>query len=227
MLYFPHIPKCGGTTVKKLFYAAVGRDHCIKIWDHRFDSNFEADEFAGLGSEVFCLKEAIVGHLSFRKMLANKYAKELYVQDKLKVVTVVRSPINRIISLLNYINANEKHPSHDRIKEIDPFQFVLNQPANVQYNFLQVHGTESVESICNRISVFPIEDSTKLVAKWLENITGQGVNPVNKLNVMAVNFPDFAPFTCRELSSSQVAILNEKHDMDYKLYEHSKLVNDL
>jgi hypothetical protein len=222
MLYFPHIPKCGGTTIKELFYSAVGRDHCIKIWDHRFESDVEADEFADLGSEVIYSKKAIVGHLLFRKMLVNKFAKELYTQNTLNVVTVVRNPIDRILSLFNYVNANEDHPHHKRIKEVDPFQFVLNQPSNIQHKFLQAYGNESVESICNRISIFPIEDSTKLVTEWIANKTGQTARPVRKLNVTADAFPDFIPFKRSALSPSQVATFEQKHQQDYELYEYSR-----
>lgn len=60
MIYFPHIPKAGGTTLKKKFYKAFGENNCLKVWNG-FASNAEVADF----HQISDLKQysAIVGHL--------------------------------------------------------------------------------------------------------------------------------------------------------------------
>lgn len=222
MMYFIHIPKCGGTTIKELFYSAIEVNRCLTVWDTRFGAMVKPDEFAGVSAEVLNFRKAIIGHLPFSTMLENKHARILYEQDKLKMVTIVRDPIDRIISLLNYVKANKNHPGHTRANQLDPFVFMFKHTENMQHKFLRVSETESIESICKRIAVFPLEDSEQGIRCWMEKATNLSIKPVEKANVTARQFPDSKPLLREELNPSQIAALEEKHFRDYELYEYSK-----
>lgn len=222
MIYFPHIPKCGGTTVKELFYSVFGIDGCLKVWGKGFASDVEPDEFAAVEREFLYSKKAIVGHLSFKQLLRNEYAQELYMADKLKVITIVRDPIDRIISLFNYASAYSEHPNHDQIKEIQPLQYIMDEPANKQCKFLRLNEIETVDSISNRISIIPLNNSIEIVTSWIKTTTGMSARSIPRLNVTAESFPDFVPFKRSTLTAVQINLLKQKHREDYRLYETSQ-----
>jgi len=222
MLYFPHIPKCGGTTIKHLFYSAVGIDNCLKIWNRSFGADYNPDEFVELESGVFSSVKAIVGHLPFKQALKNRCIRTLYEKGIVQAVSVVRDPLDRVVSLFNYMRANKSHPGHSRVREFELEKFAFNQRANFQTAFLRAHDGESVESICSRMYVFPIEQSELRVRQWLEETISQRVNPVRKANITVDAFPDSTQVKSIELNPHQVSAFTQKHYQDYELYNLSK-----
>jgi len=130
MIYFPHIPKAGGTTLKRMFDRNLGAGKCIGIWDKRFGADFNADEFPSV--DVSSIKEglALYGHLNIRTALDNKHIAHLDENGELLIISAVRDPIDRIISLFNYMRVTEKHPSHKYILSLglDGFEKIIGHP---------------------------------------------------------------------------------------------------
>ncbi len=224
MLYFAHIPKCGGTTIKQLFYSAVGIENCIKVWDRNFGADFSETDFASLGADVLRGKKAIVGHLKFQQALQNKHLRTLHENGNLHTVSVVRHPLDRQMSLFNYVRAKKDHPGHLRVSKMGFEEFATNQQANFQLNFLRSHEGEPVASIFSRMSVYPIEHSEELVRRWLERMTNQRVKPMQKLNITSATYPDMVPYKSSDLKPSHVAAMRRKHNLDYELYTYSRRI---
>jgi len=222
LLYFPHIPKCGGTTIKRLINSAVGRANCLRVWNKDFGGDVSREEFVTLGKAVFETKKAIVGHLPLGRALSNEHLKRLHDNGELKTFTIVRDPIDRRISLYNYMRSWSGHPRHEKIKEVDPIEFILHPPWNFQSDYLRESKDEPVESILQRIAVFPIDGSELSIRRWLEIQIGQKLSPASKANVTSVKFPDLSHFKRSLLTSDQISFLKSKHDVDFCLFRKCK-----
>ena len=69
-------------------------------------------------------------------------------------MTVVRDPVDRIISLRNYMCAMTEHPDRNRALAIVPSTFILQEGLNFQSNFLMEYSSESINSIVQLIDFF-------------------------------------------------------------------------
>jgi hypothetical protein len=67
----------------------------------------------------------------------------------------VREPIDRIISLYNYIKLSPRHPNHASTMKMSLNEFALLVPANFQYHYLALNSLESIDSIQSRIDISP------------------------------------------------------------------------
>ncbi len=107
IVYFPHIPKTGGQTILHGFYKTFGFKKCIKVWNPDFGADVSPKNFPYLNSKQFEGISAVVGHLSLSQFLKNRYTKKEFERGNVKILTSVRDPIERILSLYNYVFYNE------------------------------------------------------------------------------------------------------------------------
>jgi hypothetical protein len=221
MVYFPHIPKTGGQTLSQGFYQAFGHKKCIKVWDPRFGADVHPQNFSSLNPQQFEGISAVVGHLSLSNFLMNTYAKNEFEKGNVKILTSVRDPIERIISLYNYVFYYEKHPNHNNIKSLSPIDFIMRQPANFQFGFLSPKSESKLDDIFKIMDIFPVENSIHEFTDFffknfnvkLGNLQkkNQSVDLANGRKLISIN----------DISKSALGDLQKKHQIDFDLHHKS------
>jgi hypothetical protein len=210
MIYFPHIPKAGGTTLKKMFYQAFGKENCVKVWDGNTadvtPENFESYDFSNQSGDV------VLGHLPVSIFFRNNYCLDKFQADEVTIITSVREPIERIISQYNYIFFNKEHPKNAKIKKIGFEEYLLSIGANFQTNFL------SYENYSKFIKVIPLESAVLEFRKVILDYSGINVE-IPKIANKTTNFSGGAQLLTKSmLTSSFLESLESKHSEDYMLF---------
>jgi hypothetical protein len=211
MIYFPHIPKAGGTTLKQLFYNAYGKNKCLNVWNG-FGSDVNVYDFPNISN----LEEhsAIVGHLPVKVFLKNATANYLFKNNKIKIITSVRDPLERLISQYNYMRVYEKHPGHTKHLSTTLSDYLLSQVGNQQVSFLSFGDEISIDDF----ELFPIETAVENFAAFLENETGKYIDRVNPRNRSSDMAGEHTLSSVDDLSNDVILELQEKHLKDLALY---------
>jgi hypothetical protein len=211
MIYFPHIPKAGGTTLKQIFYKAFGENNCLKVWNG-FASNADVADFHQFSNlEQY---SAIVGHLPVKTFLENVTANYLFENKKIKIITAVREPLARLVSQYNYIRVNVAHRDHTKFLTIPLLGYMFAQPANQQVSFLSFED----EIRKDDIELFPIETSVENFAAFLENESGKYIERVKPLNSTSDMAGEYTLSSVDDLPNDVMLELQEKHLKDLALY---------
>jgi hypothetical protein len=227
MIFFPHIPKAGGQTLIHGFYKAYGIGCCVKIWDPKFGADVDAEHFECLEPKDFENKFAIIGHLPINQFLKNGYMKKQYEKGQVKIITSVRDPIDRLISMYNYIFYNPRHPKHDETQKIEYEDFVLSQPCNGQHRFLKMYPTFDIDKLFKAVEIFPIENSIKGFTKVLTNYSGVDIGKLEIKN-RSLNWANKNRlFRKEDLGNEALKELNRKHLIDFKIYNKSVRINSI
>ncbi|WP_404324288.1 sulfotransferase family protein [Cytobacillus firmus] len=168
LLIFMHIPKTAGMTLKRIIKRQYPDDRILKdITDGKiqeFKEKMEEQDF----SFVF-------GHLSF--------GLHLHTTKPCTYITMLREPIDRVISMYYYVLGKENHPLHNIVKELSFEEFLdhpdlKNHTNNMQTkrvlgkNTLITSDLEQAKlNLLNHFSVIGItemfDDSIKLMKKKL------------------------------------------------------------
>jgi hypothetical protein len=220
MYFFPHIPKAGGTTLRNLFYQAFGTDNCLRVWNPKAGAQVSANDFETYNNiEDYSV---ILGHLPIDKFLKNSAAKSKIMRGEIEILTAVRDPIDRLISLYNFIRVNPKHPMHGKLQNIAAVDFLFSQEPNFQIRFLSKSPAKSISSVLTSMTVFPLEQSITLLKKHLEDsqeITLNDIEPKNR----TADRPGASNLFKRDmLSHGQLERLSKTHDLDLQLYHRSQ-----
>jgi len=174
VIFFCHIPKAGGETLKQYFYRFVSEDRCLKVWDVQFGADVSAEQFRHIDRTVINAKSAIYGHLSVQEFLKNPAASEAFEEQSALIVASVRDPVDRIISLYNYIMVNEFHPSHQLLKNIKFDEFALTQPSNQQVSYLSGADQDVFELMARpNFRITALENSVRFFATLFSEEYGQ------------------------------------------------------
>lgn len=218
MIFFCHIPKAGGETIKELIYRSYGYLNCFKIGV----DFFEPHSFFKVPRETLISKKAIVGHLTTQDLIANPYIGELISRNSLKSFSVVRDPLDRVISEYNFIRQSKNHPIHEVLLS-SSLQDYANSIGNVQRWSLIPNLNSSLEEIFDFHALFKLPDSIRKVGLFLENYLGRKVDsanilPANKTEDLEV----IAPLVRRsDLSEDFVNAFYCKNSIDKEIYERA------
>ena len=108
-IIFIHIPKTGGSSFNNLL---------VKIYGHRH--LFHADDSVRLGKKS--INELDTHKKSQIKVITSHarfdFAKSLLPDKEIIAITLIRDPIQRVKSQINYIYTTPKHTLHRQVKEI-------------------------------------------------------------------------------------------------------------
>lgn len=214
MEVFLHIPKCGGSTIRQYYSSAfkgrflqIGNDHLPSRKFHEYRD--------------FSKVSAIVGHLTARALLSNPFF-EAFAERDISVHSVVRDPIDRLISNYNFIVFNPKHPRHAEFQNISGRKVVMDYEANSQYAFLG-GGTvfSSPDEICQAFKVISLDRSISYFSDYFKSRIAEVSKHAAKANVTSVRFPDSkGKLLSRSMfTESDLDELSEKHSVDVRLLE--------
>ena len=156
-IIFDHLPKCGGTSLNKLLESNYSRKRIFKMSGS--DPDKSVTEFLSLHSSKRNQMNLIYGHLA---------GKLIHSVDKnFIVITVLREPIDRIISHYYYVQRKEDHYLHSIVKKenMSLEDYAVSDLSEELRNWYVQHfsGLSSVEVKKNK------EKSLKMAICNLEN----------------------------------------------------------
>ncbi len=102
--FFIHIPKTAGTTMAQIIESQYPKGTVLSFRDARVDDEERVRMVKAMGPEI----RIVAGHLHYG------YAK-LFPRD-CRPFTMLRDPVERIISLYFYIGREPRHPTHEAFK---------------------------------------------------------------------------------------------------------------
>lgn len=106
MIVFLHIPKAGGATMNSILSRQYSPERSLikwggpHIWEERLSS---------LGDSEKSRLQLIAGHV--------RYGQHKYVKEKATYISMMRDPVDRIISQYYYIIQGKNHSIHDWVVE--------------------------------------------------------------------------------------------------------------
>lgn len=221
MIFFTHIPKAGGSTLRQYFFNAFGSDNICKVWGTDFGSDVDVSDFENFDTSKY---KAIMGHLPIADFLKNEKCNKRFLQKQCKIISAVRDPLDRAISLYNFQKLNPLHPAYSKMSGVKPEDYLLNNvKANFQFEWLRFKGISEPKSLFDHIEIFRIENSVTMFKDRIQEHYG-----------LALDRVDMANLTARFASQDQVLFdksmmtmgckdkFYQAHSLDLSLYEMSK-----
>jgi hypothetical protein len=117
LVIYAHIPKTGGTSATNVFHRVYGAERFFRVTEGQNEEN-QAVAQALLLNEPFKY-DVISVHLGQLNLHT------LPSQRPMRYFTILRHPVNRIVSLYRYIRSEEKHHRHEKFKELDSLEAAL------------------------------------------------------------------------------------------------------
>ena len=228
MLFFLHIPKCGGSTTHQLFVHFSQRNlSWIKVWNPKFGADVHPNDFYKYDENLINQAACISGHLSYSQFLSNPAAKKRREKGEVTIISIVRDPIDVCISLYNYTRANHLHPCHEQMRNTDEKWF-LNRSSG-QFKFLKHSESyenidKEIDRIFNNMIIIPIDKSEEILPKIFSKITGfDCANKLEKRNITIKKWPD-AQLIDRDTLMKNEAIYSQlvkNCSVDRKIYDRA------
>lgn len=221
IVYFPHIPKTGGQTLIQGFYKAFGFKKCIKVWHTDFGGDVKPANFVDLSAKEFEGISVVFGHLNMSQFLMNTYTRSEFEKGNVRILTSVRDPIERIISLYNYISLYKKHPKHKSVKSTSPIDFIMEQPANFSFHFLKPKVKSTLDDIYGIMDIFPIEKSIHQLTIFFARNYNIEIGHLEVKN-KSINLTNGEKVICLDdIPRDALENLQKKHSIDLELYHRS------
>ena len=195
MLFYLHIPKCGGTTAMQMFNQFTKRKlPWIKVWDPQFGADVHPTHFDKYDVNKVNEAVGIAGHLKYREFLSNSAALKIRDRGEVTIISIVRDPIEAHISLYNYMKNNPKHPMYKKMQSMNENWFLYTR--NIQFDFLKSSESVSdiddeIDKIFNMMIIIPIDRSEKIFPIIFSKITGFNcIDRIPKQNITRMNGSD-------------------------------------
>lgn len=107
---FMHIPRTGGTSVQRYAEQLFGKEHILEVYGQDIEH-----PKALAGRTDASQLQLVRGHFGFGIHEA--------IQRPTRYFTVVRHPVDRVVSLYKYICAARPHPYHDVVSQMSVVEF--------------------------------------------------------------------------------------------------------
>lgn len=227
LYFFIHIPKTGGTSLKDVLNALF----CGYVCDHDSLLAEVGDHFAMydlLEREPDLLGRylAVVGHMNLANpLMVRAERRKVYL-------SLVRSPLARVVSLYDWLRRAVDHPDHAEVREATMLQAFRRNgqfrrlATNEQLN--QVFGTAEpagiAEALRSRNYVIGRTERLEPFLRALEAVTGlRNLMPMPQLNLsdrrdgmeLAIEQPDFleACAEIREANRAEIEFIQAMPDV--------------
>ena len=131
-IIFHHIPKTAGTTFRSILIRQYNQDKVYDIWG---DKKLIINNFKNMSKNRRYRYKLILGHQAFKLYD--------YINNPL-VITMLRSPVARVISLYRYVKGFEWHPYYSIVNKYSLKECFINgiytewsELSNGQFNSLK------------------------------------------------------------------------------------------
>jgi len=160
-LFFLHIPKTGGMTLNRIATAQYQPEQLFLIDNGRITAHFE--EFKTWTRERKEKIQFVSGHMQYSNQ-------QKHFPQNIKFTTVVRDPVDRIVSLFFYIKREPVHTLYHKVNEI-----ITNMGAEeaLRHYVFDMKRRDTYNAMTKQISGEKVafgEDSREIYEKSIENI---------------------------------------------------------
>ena len=197
LLYFAHVPKCGGASVDEYLIARFG-SHNIGFLDSRFSSAAHKKSWNRTSPQhiAWTHRQKIMPDNIFDHQFA-----------------LVRHPMNRIISMFKFnhrrLRGENFHSwllSIERLMKDDPY-------------YLDNHARRAIEIVPPGAKIFKLEDGLGLIPEWLDRMVG-GKDP----NGLKIGHTNKSPTNVNEISitDGDVSIVYDIYRKDYDHFGYER-----
>ena len=173
-LIFSHIQKPGGLQFYSKIIENYGRENVLVVGSKKTGADIEPKELRRLNiSQTYRLKctKAIIGHLSLVECENSDNLMEWIEKEKPKVISILRNPMERVISLYKFINERTEHPLNESIKDISFQDFAFKMPNDIQTKWINNRFMNGqfvyVGNILLKPKLFRTENVTEEFGKYL------------------------------------------------------------
>ncbi|WP_164982811.1 sulfotransferase family 2 domain-containing protein [Leisingera sp. NJS204] len=218
MHFFLHIPKCGGSTIRQYYASAFAPVLRIQSGPRGDVAAADFPRFQGVFSYG-----AIVGHLRFDQFIENNEAASY--PDPFVIHSVIRNPVDRLISLYNFIKYNKVHPEHDQVRHLNGVRFVLDCTRNSQARYLGINACfANISEVSNHINLIDLETSVQRMHEYFTSNLKKEIGLAERKNITSRNFvKEGQPMLSRaDFTESQLQQLEDAHSLDIRLHKLSR-----
>lgn len=218
-LIFCHIPKVAGKSILGNIQKYIPREKTIKVYNiggdilPRHFHDFELPEDW----------QFLVGHIHIGTLLTNPGLRDS--AEPTIMLSSVRDPIDRMVSLYNFIANRPRHPEHDLVQTMEIQDFIAECPANAQLRYLR--PPDGAYPSTWQIHIVPIDRVDEAAAEITGEVTGKMVSREafsERHNVTAKLAGDKAATlkTRQDLPETFIAQMYDRHDRDRALYQEAR-----
>lgn len=216
-LIFCHIPKTAGKSILGNIEKYIEKSRILKVYGN--GGAVSMKDFAGF--DLPNRWGVIAGHIPVMRLIQNRVL--MTETMPITLFASVRDPIDRMISLYNFVRTNPKHPDFDEAGKSDPVRYLMKIAANPMFNFLGVPAGSTTPNW--NIRIVPIGRVGETAAALTEVVIK---GPVNKddfrerrnVTAMRQEGKKALPMLMRDaLPESIIGELNDKHRLDVALYQ--------
>jgi len=200
---FHHIPKCGGTSMRKIF--EVWFDRCVEDYRPGWATGERLKKFKKnpVNLEKIGRNGIVCGHYEVDGIRLNQRYPQIFIQSNYRLITFVRDPLKLKLSLYKYEKIYNRIESDE-----DIFQHLLEN-TNVMCYLLDCNA-ENMDEILSRYFFIGITDKSQDSLNELADILGKPRIKLPRLH--AIDEPI-------KLSDDFVGEFKERNALDYVLYE--------
>jgi hypothetical protein len=200
-LLFIHIPKTGGTSLEQYLQKKT-RQTVYSVFNS-----------SNVLFEKFKLKTPSLQHLTYQEILKYKDMLNVDFDEKLKIITIVRNPYDRIISDLFFndlINENSTAPQVYEViqKYINQDYYDHDNHNKPQYEFL----IDNNNSIIPNIAIFKTETLTPDLRKYGYDDFNLNFHS-NKKNIKKDKYANY-------LNNDSIKLINDFYKKDFELFNY-------
>jgi hypothetical protein len=211
-IIFSHIPKAAGTAVRIHLFDILPPSSCVLV--HDWPGCVRRTEWPTY--EVPKDWRLLTGHLKARDFLANPHIAP--TDSEIIFFSVVRDPIDRMLSLYSYVRTTPKHPAFTAMQNVRVEQFLLKQPANYQSDWLDLPVSLNWTVIVTDVA------HLRSGLCMLAHVSGIGDVAISERHLKVYNatakLDTGVPLVSRaELAAGHVQCLQARHERDYRLLD--------
>lgn len=160
-----------------------------------------------------------MGHLPMKMFLMNDYAREEYDQGRLVCMSVVREPIERLVSGYNYLRYHQEDELRERVENLSLDHFMELAAVNQQAEFLKFGEEIDLAESFSKVELYPLSHAVEGIGASCRKHFGKGFRKLPIVNTSKGNAGGRQLSHVSDIGPSLMSELREKHALDIELYD--------